>query len=139
MESAARKSCGGDRSKAVRKEKGMRERKRRETVNVKRKTQREVVRDALLCAARLEVCMTLGELSRKTKYPEASISAQLRHLRKLRNGGYVVETRHREVEEVNRESKHEKVWEYRMRYGVWVRRVGRRWRDVSSAKYLNGG
>ena len=93
---------------------------KREAVKLERKTQREVVRDALLCAARLEVWMTLGELSRKTKYPEASISAQLRHLRKVRNGGFVVETRHREVEEVNRESRHEKVWEYRMQYGVWT-------------------
>ena len=114
------KSCDGDRSKAMRKETAMRDRKKRVAVKVERKTQREVVRDALLCAARLEVWMTLGELSRKTKYPEASISAQLRHQRKLRNGGYVVEKRHREVEEVNRESKHEKVWEYRMRYGVWT-------------------
>ena len=34
---------------------------------------------------------TLKELSAKTNDPEASISAQLRHLRKPRFGGYIVE------------------------------------------------
>jgi rhamnogalacturonyl hydrolase YesR len=85
-----------------------------------RKTQREIVREVLLCAAGHEQWMTLGELSRKTRYPEASISAQLRHLRKAANGGYVVKKRRRAVEEAARESKHELVWEYQMRYGVWM-------------------
>lgn len=86
----------------------------------KRKTQREIVREVLLCAAGMDMWMTLAELTRKTRYPEASVSAQLRHLRKAANGGCVVENRRREVEEAARESKHELVWEYQMRYGVWM-------------------
>ena len=96
----------------------MRSTKKRDGVG--RKTQREIIRDVLLCAAGMELWMTLGEMARKTRYPEASISAQLRHLRKAANGGYVVEKRRRAVEEVTRESKHELVWEYQMRYGVWM-------------------
>jgi len=46
------------------------------------KTQREILQEVLLCAARYDVWMTLEELAHKTRYPEASISAQLRHLRK---------------------------------------------------------
>ena len=39
--------------------------------------------------------LTLGEISKFTNDPEASVSAQLRHLRKPRFGGYLVEKRHR--------------------------------------------
>ena len=38
---------------------------------------------------------TLGEIARATGDPEASVSAQLRHLRKERFGGHVIERRHR--------------------------------------------
>ena len=38
---------------------------------------------------------TLEEISSWTGIPEASVSAQLRHLRKTRFGGYVVEKRRR--------------------------------------------
>lgn len=38
---------------------------------------------------------TLTEISHTTRDPEASISAQLRHLRKPRFGSYLVERRHR--------------------------------------------
>ena len=81
------------------------------------KTQREVLLEVLLCAARYDVWMTLEELAHKTFYPEASISAQLRHLRKPENGGFVVEKRRRLWAETTRPSAHEKVWEYQMRYG----------------------
>lgn len=37
---------------------------------------------------------TLKEISQKTGDPEASVSAQLRHLRKDRFGGYTVERKH---------------------------------------------
>jgi hypothetical protein len=37
---------------------------------------------------------TLESISQVTRDPQASISAQLRHLRKARFGGYVVERRH---------------------------------------------
>jgi hypothetical protein len=39
--------------------------------------------------------MTLRELAAATGDPEASCSAQLRHLRKPRFGSYVIERRHR--------------------------------------------
>jgi hypothetical protein len=81
-------------------------------------TQRERLRDVLLCAARLDQWMTLGELARKTNYAEPSVSAQLRHLRKREYGGFIVNKRHREVEETKRESTYEKVWEYQMTYGL---------------------
>ena len=38
---------------------------------------------------------TLGEIEQATKDPQASISAQLRHLRKARFGGHIVEKRPR--------------------------------------------
>lgn len=41
-----------------------------------------------------EAWHTLPELSRRTGDPEASISAQLRHLRKPRFGSHIVERRH---------------------------------------------
>jgi hypothetical protein len=83
------------------------------------KTQREVLTEVLLCAARYDVWMTLEELSHKTRYAEASISAQLRHLRKPQNGGFVVEKRRRFWAESSLPSVHERVWEYQMRYGQW--------------------
>jgi len=83
------------------------------------KTQREILQGVLFCAARYDVWMTLEELAHKTGYAEASISAQLRHLRKPQNGGFVVEKRRRLWAETLRPSVHERVWEYQMRYGQW--------------------
>lgn len=60
------------------------------------RTQREVVRDVMLAAADSDTWLTLDELRALTRYCEASISAQLRHLRKPENGGYEVEKRIRE-------------------------------------------
>jgi hypothetical protein len=84
----------------------------RKADSVQMPTQLEVLKGVLLLAAQYESWMTLGELARKTEFPEASISAQLRHLRKLEHGGYHVEKRRRESEECLRKSTHEKVWEY---------------------------
>ena len=39
--------------------------------------------------------LTLGELAASTGDPESSVSAQLRHLRKARFGGFIVSRRHR--------------------------------------------
>src|SRR6202011_4898132 len=47
------------------------------------RSQREVIRDVMLAAADCDTWLTLGELRTLTHYGEASISAQLRHLRKL--------------------------------------------------------
>ncbi len=52
-----------------------------------------------------------------TSYGEASISAQLRHLRKPQYGAFVVEKRCREAEEAGRIAGQGAVWEYRLRRG----------------------
>jgi len=59
--------------------------------------QREVLRDVMLSAAQCNTWLTLEELARMTSYPPASISAQLRHLRKEQHGGYRMEKRCRGV------------------------------------------
>jgi hypothetical protein len=73
-----------------------------------RRPQREILLEVLRIAAQYETWVTLEELAGKTKFPPASISAQLRHLRKARFGGWTVERRRRTwVGE-------ELVWEYRL-------------------------
>jgi len=81
------------------------------------RSQREVIRDVMLAAAECDTWLTLGELRGLTRYGEASISAQLRHLRKLENGGYEVAKRHREgsgAANLRGDERGECVWEYRM-------------------------
>jgi len=53
--------------------------------------QHEVIKDLMIDG----VWRTLNEIQILTGYPEASISAQLRHLRKSRFGSYRVEKRRR--------------------------------------------
>jgi len=77
-------------------------------------TQLEVLRGVLLLAAQYDSWMTLAELARKTNFPEASISAQLRHMRKAEHGGYRVEKRQRPWEEALKTNTTERVWEYRV-------------------------
>lgn len=79
-------------------------------------TQREIIRDVLRLAAQYESWLTLAELARKTNYPEASISAQLRHLRKPEYGAHEILKRRRTSEETMRPGIHEKVWEYRLKF-----------------------
>ncbi len=74
------------------------------------RTQFEVIRDVMLSAAVCGAWLTLRELGRITGYGEASISAQLRHLRKPQFGGYAVEKRRRGEPTKG-------VWEYRLRPG----------------------
>ncbi len=50
---------------------------------------------------------TLAEIRQATGFPEASVSAQLRHLRKRRFGAYIVEKRRQEPDGGT--------WEYRVR------------------------
>jgi hypothetical protein len=81
------------------------------------RSQREIIRDVMLSAADCDTWLTLGELRALTRYGEASISAQLRHLRKLENGGYDVAKRHREDAAPSRsgtDGRGECVWEYRV-------------------------
>lgn len=58
-------------------------------------TQLHTIRDLMLSATQRGAWMTLGEIAALTEIGEASISAQLRHLRKRRHGGHVVEKRRR--------------------------------------------
>ena len=81
------------------------------------RTQREVLCDVMLSAAQCATWLTLQELTLLTHYGEASISAQLRHLRKPQFGGYVVEKRQRDVDAVVRKEVGV-VWEYKLRRGV---------------------
>ena len=81
------------------------------------RSQREIIRDVMLSAANCEAWLTLGELRALTRYGEASISAQLRHLRKAENGGYDVTKRHRDGATPDRpgtDGRGECVWEYRI-------------------------
>lgn len=75
------------------------------------RTQRETLLMVLRIAAQYETWVTLAELAAKTKFPPASISAQLRHLRKAEYGGWGIVKRRREW------VKEELVWEYRLAEG----------------------
>ena len=82
------------------------------------RSQREIIRDVMLSAADCATWLTLEELRAVTRYGEASISAQLRHLRKTENGGYDVSKRHREGARrggrPSTDGRGECVWEYRI-------------------------
>ena len=81
--------------------------------------QRDVLCDVMLSAGQCETWLTLHELGRLTGYGEASVSAQLRHLRKPEFGGYEVDKRQRSVgSTVHGESG--PLWEYRLRRRVRV-------------------
>ena len=66
--------------------------------------QRERIRDYML---KHGTWKTLAEIAVQLNEPEASVSAQLRHLRKERFGGWLVEKRRREDSDGT--------WEYRVR------------------------
>ena len=61
----------------------------------RRDTQLHKIRDLMFAASRRGAWMTLGEIARLTDIGEASVSAQLRHLRKRRHGRHRVEKRRR--------------------------------------------
>src|ERR1700730_9526675 len=84
-------------------------------------TQREILRDVMLAAGKYGAWMTLRELARLTRYGEASISAQLRHLRRAECGGDALEKRGRQAEVVG-SAEHFVVWEY----SLMTRRSNRR-------------
>ena len=77
-------------------------------------TQREVICNVMLSAAKCGTWLTLKELARLTRYGEASISAQLRHLRKPRYGAFVIAKRPREGEVSVCLVHGSPVWEYRL-------------------------
>jgi hypothetical protein len=83
-----------------------------------RRRQRDVLCDVMLGARQCETWLTLDELARLTHYPPGSISAQLRHLRKPRFGGFEVEKRPREFGRAMRGEEFGTVWEYQLRRKV---------------------
>jgi hypothetical protein len=80
--------------------------------------QRDVLCDVMLGAAECGTWLTLKELSTMTRYGEASISAQLRHLRKPQYGGFVVEKQRRGDQEAGRGAEQGTLWEYRLQRRV---------------------
>jgi hypothetical protein len=96
----------------------------RELTRTARRRQRDVLRDVMLSARQCETWLTLDELAKLTHYPHASISAQLRHLRKAEYGGFVVEKRPRTVGAALRGEDFGTVWEYQLKRGI-RRRMGR--------------
>src|SRR5712692_9038439 len=83
-----------------------------------RRRQRDVLCDVMLSARQCETWLTLDELAKLTHYPPASISDQLRHLRKPEYGGCVVEKRPRVVGAVLRGEDFGTVWEYQLRRAI---------------------
>jgi hypothetical protein len=104
---------------------GLKAKRKTRSVRARVPSQREVLRDVLLSATRCGSWLTLRELAQLTQFGEASISAQLRHLRKPRYGSYVVEKRVRRGIVVS-DVEHRAIWEYRLMPRV---RVGaqRKW------------
>jgi hypothetical protein len=98
--------------------------RKREGKRVVRRRQRDVLCDVLLSARQCETWLTLDELSKLTHYPPASISAQLRHLRKPEFGGFVVEKRPHVASGVLRGEDFGTTWEYQIRRSI--RRIVRR-------------
>ena len=88
--------------------------KRRSQNPMLRRRQRDVLRDVMLSARQCDTWLTLDELAKLTHYPPASISAQLRHLRKAEYGGFVVEKRCRKADQALRGEDFGAVWEYRL-------------------------
>jgi len=73
-----------------------------------RRSQRDVLLELLRMAARRSAWLTLDEMARETNFPQASISAQLRHLRKREHGSWKIERQRREWVAL------QLVWEYRL-------------------------
>ena len=91
---------------------------RRELRRNVRRRQRDVLRDVMLSARECETWLTLDELAKLTHYPPASISAQLRHLRKPEYGAFVVEKRQRKGIKALRGEDFGTVFEYRLNRGI---------------------
>ena len=90
----------------------MKRSKQKEAGTVILRRQREVIRDVMLSAGQCATWLTLDELAKLTLYPPASISAQLRHMRKPQNGAYAVIKRCRTTNKGMRAEGFGSVWEY---------------------------
>ncbi len=104
----------------------MRKTQRREVLPIARRRQRDVLCDVMLSARQCETWLTLDELAKLTHYPPASISAQLRHLRKPEYGGFVVEKRPRVVGKFLRGEDFGTIWEYQLKRAIRRKLVGAR-------------
>jgi hypothetical protein len=113
----------------------MRNIRKRKGKRVVRRRQRDVLCDVLLSARQCETWLTLDELAKLTHYPQASISAQMRHLRKPQYGGFVVEKRPRTASTVLRGEDFGTVWEYQVRRSI--RRIGRSNRTPRRGAHLS--
>lgn len=82
-----------------------------------KRRQRDVLCDVMLSASQCETWLTLEELAKLTHYPPASISAQLRHLRKPEFGGYAMQKRQRKPGRVLGGEDFGIVWEYQLDRG----------------------
>ena len=96
----------------------MRTIRRGEVKRSSRRRQRDVLCDVMLSARECETWLTLAELAKLTHYPPASISAQLRHLRKPQFGAFAVEKRPRKTAGALRNEDFGAVWEYQIRRKV---------------------
>jgi hypothetical protein len=96
------------------------------------------LRDVMLSAGECGAWLTLRELSRLTLYGEASISAQLRHLRKPEFGAFVVEKQRRFDAVFGAGEEHGVVWEYQLSRGTrrHARRVELRAPKLSASAQL---
>ncbi len=92
----------------------MRRERERLVGRVRLRTQRDVPRDVMLSANECGAWLTLAELAGMTRYPAASISAQLRHLKKPEFGNYELEKRMRDGADLYSGNAHGAVWEYRL-------------------------
>ena len=111
----------------------MRKMRRRVAQGIVRRRQRDVLCDVMLSARECETWLTLDELAKLTHYPPASISAQLRHLRKPQFGGFEVEKQQRTTGKILRGEDFGTVWEYQLRRPV-RRIVGRKLRRRQRAR-----
>ena len=109
----------------------MRKTHRRELLRIARRRQRDVLCDVMLSARQCETWLTLDELTKLTHYPPASISAQLRHLRKPQYGAFLVEKRPRAVRTILRGEDFGTIWEYRLKRAIRRKRVGGRSRRAA--------
>lgn len=84
-------------------------------------TQLAAIRELTTRASARGTWLTLAEIAEATEFAEASISAQLRHLRKAHHGGYHVEKRHRcsargvaTMRKIRDTRRGPVIWEYRV-------------------------
>jgi hypothetical protein len=104
----------------------MQKTQRSELIRIARRRQRDVLCEVMLSARQCETWLTLDELSKLTHYSPASISAQLRHLRKPEYGGYQVRKRQRVMGKVLRGDDFGTVWEYQIKRAIARNFVGTR-------------